>query len=137
MRRYDQHFHVEGRTARLKAPMIDDIRMTLSEWVVRHNRWAEAEVEQMLAGNDPGVLVHGRLGGNPLERQRARRALYERLPPLLRPFLLFAYRYVVRLGFLDGREGLIFYVLQAFWFRFLIDAKLLERRLARVGSGGG
>jgi hypothetical protein len=29
---------------------------------------------------------------------------------------------------LDGRQGLIFHVLQGFWYRFLVDAKLLEVR---------
>ena len=56
--------------------------------------------------------------------------MYYRQPLFLRAFLLFLYRYVWKRGFLDGREGLIFYVLQTFWFRFLIDAKLYERRKA-------
>jgi len=79
MRKYDQHFFVDGATARLNAPMIDDIRQ----------------------------------------------------PLFLRAFLLFLYRYVWKRGFLDGTEGMIFYVLQTFWFRFLVDAKLYERRKAR------
>ena len=37
--------------------------------------------------------------------------------------------YVLRLGFLDGKAGLIFFVLQTFWFRFLVDAKLYEADL--------
>jgi hypothetical protein len=36
------------------------------------------------------------------------------------------YRYFLRLGFLDGREGLIFHFLQGFWFRFLVDAMIYE-----------
>jgi hypothetical protein len=40
---------------------------------------------------------------------------------------LFAYRYLFRLGFLDGSEGLIFFTLQTFWYRFLVDAKLFEK----------
>jgi hypothetical protein len=40
---------------------------------------------------------------------------------------LFVYRYIGRLGFLDGTEGLIFYFLQSLWFRFLIEAKFFER----------
>jgi hypothetical protein len=35
---------------------------------------------------------------------------------------------VLRLGFLDGIEGLVFHTLQRFWFRFLIDARIWERR---------
>jgi len=45
------------------------------------------------------------------------------------------YRYLFRLGFLDGKEGLIFFVLQSFWFRFLVDAKLYERERERGPHG--
>jgi hypothetical protein len=36
------------------------------------------------------------------------------------------YRYYLRLGFLDGREGKIYAFLQAYWYRFLVDAKIFE-----------
>ena len=133
-RRYDQHFFVDGPTGRIAHPMIDDIRMKLGEWVVRHNRWADAEAEELVAGgNATGVTP--RLGGNPVERKRALRGTYNRLPRFRRALLLFLYRYVVRLGFLDGRAGLVFFVLQTFWFRFLVDAKLYERELDETRRG--
>jgi glycosyltransferase involved in cell wall biosynthesis len=136
-RRYDQHFYVDGPTDRLPHPMIDDIRMALGEWVIRHNRWADAEADELEQGSRAGAVVAPKLGGNPVERKRALRGGYNRLPPFLRAFLLFFYRYVVRLGFLDGRAGLIFFVLQTFWFRFLVDAKLYERarKLPETGLG--
>ena len=56
---------------------------------------------------------------------------YARLPLFVRPVAYFLYRYVVRLGVLDGRAGLVFHTLQGFWFRFLVDALILERRLRR------
>ena len=65
-----------------------------------------------------------------MQQKRALRGAYDRAPLFLRAFGLFFYRYVLRLGFLDGRRGLVFFVLQTFWFRFLIDAELYERRLA-------
>ena len=68
--------------------------------------------------------------GNPVAEKRAQRGFYYRQPLFLRAFLLFFYRYIVKLGFLDGKEGLIFYTLQTLWFRFLVDAKLYERRKA-------
>jgi len=48
------------------------------------------------------------------------------MPPLIRPFFYFIYRYFIRLGFLDGKEGFIFHFLHALWFHFLIDVKYLE-----------
>ena len=107
--------------------MIDDIRMPLSEWTFRHNRWADAEVEEQSA-TDAAVRVPGNMKGNVIERRRALRHFYNRTPLFVRPFLLFFYRYIVRLGFLDGKEGFIFFTLQTFWFRFLVDAKTFEKR---------
>jgi glycosyltransferase involved in cell wall biosynthesis len=127
MRKYDQHFLVDGRTARLAAPMIDDIRTPLAEWTARHNRWADAEVDELL---DPGAQVIRGGSGDPIAEKRAQRAWYYRQPLFLRALLLFLYRYIWKRGFLDGTEGMIFYVLQTFWFRFLVDAKLYERRKA-------
>ncbi len=130
-RRYDQHFQVAGRTGRLDAPMIDDVRMGYAEFMARHARWAAAEAEEILAPGTDGVIA-GRARGNPVERKRYLRGLYYRMPLFWRALGLFLYRYVVRGGFRDGREGLIFFVLQTFVFRFLVDACLQERR--REGS---
>jgi glycosyltransferase involved in cell wall biosynthesis len=133
-RLYDQHFYVPGATRRLRNPIIDDHRNSLSEWSLRHIRWADAEMNAMLSGQQ--TAIRARLAGNPVERRRAFRSLFYRAPRLIRPFALFLYRYVFRLGFLDGRPGLIFFALQTFWFRFLVDAKLYERELGlQEGSG--
>jgi glycosyltransferase involved in cell wall biosynthesis len=125
-RKYDQHFYLaQGSTGELHGYMIDEIRMSLSEWTARHNRWSDAEVMEQTAAQE-GARVRPRLWGNPMERKRYLRGLYNNAPLFVRPFGLFFYRYFVRLGFLDGWEGFIFWTLQTFWFRFLIDAKLFE-----------
>lgn len=51
---------------------------------------------------------------------------YYRLPKFFRAHLYFIYRYYIKLGFLDGPEGKIFHFLQAYWYRFLVDAKIYE-----------
>jgi glycosyltransferase involved in cell wall biosynthesis len=128
-RKYDQHFYVDGATGRLPYPMIDDIRMSLTEWTSRHNRWSDAEAdEQEMRGEPRSEVIGGRFGGTPVEEKRALRGAYNLAPHFWRAFGLFLYRYVIRLGFLDGRPGLIFFILQTFWFRFLVDAKLYERK---------
>ena len=138
-RLYDQHFYVRGITGRLHGPLIDDIRLNLSEWTTRHNRWSDAEVIELRTPGE-GERVVGDWLGDPVEKKRALRGSYYRLPLFFRPLLLFGYRYVLRVGFLDGVEGFIFYVLQTFWFRFLIDAKLWEaersKKLATTVSRG-
>jgi hypothetical protein len=55
----------------------------------------------------------------------------------VRPFLYWIYRYVFRLGFLDGKEGFIFHFLQGFWFRLLVDIKLEELAKSKGRSAKG
>jgi glycosyltransferase involved in cell wall biosynthesis len=127
-RLYDQHFLLTGKSARLRHPMIDDIRLDLKEWTDRHNRWAELEADESLASQAPSATIKPGLF-DPIARRRLYRDVYSRLPLGVRPYLLFFYRYVLRLGFLDGRPGLIFFSLQSLWFRMLVDAKIYERQL--------
>lgn len=126
-REYDQHFLCDGATAKLSGAMIDDLRMPLTEWTARHNRWADAEVREQLRNSSEGQ-VQSNLRGNVIERKRALRGWYNSAPLFSRAFALLFYRYVVRLGFLDGKEGFIYWILQTFWFRFLIDAKIFEQK---------
>jgi len=127
-RMYDQHFLLtSGASGQLRGAMIDDIRMTLSEWTVRHNRWSDSEVAELDASGATGRLTPD-ARGNPAQRKRFLRQQYNRMPLFVRPFGLFFYRYFFRLGFLDGTQGFVFWVLQTFWFRFLVDAKIWEKR---------
>ena len=124
-RKYDQHFYLaQGCTGQLAGTMIDDVRMSLSEWTARHNRWADAEVLEQIAAMD-GARVRARFWGSPIERKRYLRGLYNDAPLFVRPFGLFVYRYVLRGGFLDGREGFIFWTLQTFWFRFFSGCEVV------------
>ena len=131
-RKYDQHFLLagSGTTGQLPGVMIDDIAMSLSEWTARHNRWADGEVAELDSHEAAGRLIAD-AKGNPAQRKRALRQMYNNLPLFVRPFALFGYRFFFKLGFLDGTEGFIFWVLQTFWFRFLIDAKIWEKRHIR------
>jgi glycosyltransferase involved in cell wall biosynthesis len=126
-RLYDQHFLVEGEVATLKGDYIDVLTADITTWTVRHARWAELEArENMIQGRGAGQ-VRAAFWGSPIERRRwLRQKLFYRLPLFVRPFAYWFYRYVLRLGFLDGPEGLIFHFLQGCWYRFLVDTKVFE-----------
>ena len=132
MRLYDQHFILTTRRlGKLNHPMIDTIAMGLEQWTERHNRWSSFEAAEQIRHDLPSHRpeIKPDLLGTAIERKRALRTAYDRLPFFIRGWLLFIYRYIVKLGFLDGREGLIFFVLQCFWFRFLVDAKIYENKI--------
>ena len=125
-RTYDQHFLLKsGTSGKLQGAMVDDIQMPLTEWTARHNRWSDSEADEVDNKETSGRVAPD-ARGNPAQRKRFLRQKYYRLPLFVRAFALFVYRYFFRLGFLDGTEGLIFWVLQSFWYRFLVDAKIWE-----------
>lgn len=132
-RLYDQHFVSLHRAGRLPGCMHDKNAVSLKDWVSRHNRWSDLEAEEMrraVAAAPASGRLPPRLHGDPRERTRWLKALYYRMPSGLRALAYFVYRYVFRLGFLDGREGLYFALLQGLWFRLLVDAKMHEARQA-------
>src|SRR5579872_7439757 len=135
-RLYDQHFLVDGPVAYLEGDLIDILSGDLDTWTRRHLRWAGAEALEVMQPSR-GRRVVPSLGRDPIARRRwYRDVLFGRTPSFLRAFLYFGYRYILRGGFLDGVEGLIFHFLHACWFRFYVDAKLWEARRNAVSASG-
>ena len=134
-RLYDQHFIVDGPIKPLQNDYMDIVASDISSWSLRHVRWAAMEAKEMAVTDDRTGQVAPDVMGNPIERKRWWRKSYGHWPPFARAFIYWVYRYFVRLGFLDGKEGLIFHYLQGFWFRFLVDALMCEReRNQMIGS---
>ena len=134
-RLYDQHFVVQGQTKILDGDLLDLITSNLTTWTIRHARWGELEAQEKFQTARDGVRVEPNRRGTPIEQRRWLRAsVYERAPLFWRALAYFLYRYFLRLGFLDGVEGLVFHFLQGFWFRFYVDAKIyeLQRSAART-----
>jgi glycosyltransferase involved in cell wall biosynthesis len=125
-RLYDQHFLCSGATAKLGGWMHDLNASSLGEWTRRHTRWSELEAHELLRPADSVGRLEGRLRGDPRERRRAYKGAYYQAPRYLRAWLLFGFRYIVQLGFLDGRAGFLYAFFQTLWFRMLVDAKLAE-----------
>jgi glycosyltransferase involved in cell wall biosynthesis len=125
-RLYDQHFTCDGPVTRLEGLMHDLNAGTLSEWTARHNRWSDLETNELLRPAATAGKLVGEFSSDPRKRRRLYKGAYYRLPPGLRACAYFFFRYVVLLGFLDGRAGFYYNFLQALWFRLLVDAKLSE-----------
>ena len=123
-----EHVELDGRALRLRNELEHHAYPTIAVWVEKHNRYAIWEAAQYdRIRNEPIPAGIGR--GKRLKRRLKRIAW--RLP--MRPAVRFLYAYVLRRGFLDGRPGLIFCVLLAF-YDFLATANRYEQSL-RVGGG--
>lgn len=136
----DEHIVLSrGRAVKLYADIIDKNNKDLTFWTDKHNKYASREVRDVLdgwAGATGGARLAPRLNASQAQSRRwVKDYVYGRAPLFVRPLLYFVYRYFLRLGFLDGKEGLIFHFLQGFWYRFLVDAKVFEyERRRRAGT---
>ena len=61
-------------------------------------------------------------------KTRVKMKVYYKLPLGFRSWIYYVYRYYFRLGFWDGKEGKIFAFLHAYWYRYLVDAKIYEHQ---------
>lgn len=119
----DEHMVLlRGQAIRTSGDLIHEIPKSLSEWTRKHDWYADRECLDILGANPHRENLVGQARLKRILKQR----IYLRTPRFLRVLFYWFYRYVFRLGFLDGQEGMIYHMLQGMWYRFLVDAKLLE-----------
>lgn len=138
----DHHFSVNGPTLMLRGDVIENNRneADIHVWIEKHNRYAMRQArEEEAPASCTGEAPSEHPFGSPDERTRSRKRVWNRLPLFVRPFFYFFYRYVIRLGFLDGKEGFLFHFLQAWWYRLIVDINRdeLRRRALEMRSANG
>jgi glycosyltransferase involved in cell wall biosynthesis len=133
----DEHIKLsEGVTVPFDGDFVDENKRSLGWWIEKHNGYATREAVETLNtryGLFSSATIAPKLFGTQEQRKRWLKGVYINLPLFLRPVIYFCYRYFLKCGFLDGKEGLIWHFLQGFWYRFLVDAKVFE--LVRAGGG--
>lgn len=127
----DEHMILkEGKTVNFKYDLIDNNQKNLEWWTAKHNWYSNREVldHQMTLENamDESLENDATSSSQAKMKRVVKNGGYYKLPKFFRAHLYFIYRYYFKLGFLDGPEGRIFHFLQAYWYRFLVDAKLYE-----------
>ncbi|MFT4033099.1 MAG: glycosyltransferase family 2 protein [Siphonobacter sp.] len=126
----DEHIKVSsGNLIHFEQDLVDHNLNNLTWWTQKHNQYAIREAIDLLNvkydfGN--AEMVTPKLFGTQEQRKRYLKIRYANLPLFTRPFLYFLFRYFIKMGFLDGKRGLIWHFLQGFWYRFLVDAKIFE-----------
>ncbi|MEX2164527.1 MAG: glycosyltransferase family 2 protein [Sulfuricaulis sp.] len=121
---------VNGPIGRLQTPLIHEDFKGLSAYIERHNHYSswEAGVRYcyLKSGHYGNSTIRPRLFGNVQERRRFLKNLAVRVP--CEPWWWFLYHYVVRLGFLEWRPGLIASQIRAHYIS-QVRAKLYELKL--------
>lgn len=100
---------VDGAVGHITTPLIHEDFKGLEAYIARHNKYSTWEArlrhQYLTTGNYGEETIRPRLFGNSQERRRFLKALIIRMP--FEQWIWFAYHYLFRLGFLEGRAGLI------------------------------
>ncbi|GAB3927746.1 glycosyltransferase family 2 protein [Mucilaginibacter myungsuensis] len=127
----DHRFIVPGKTEIWKKGYLKEENLKENEinfWLEKHLRYSDQvayeEVERMRGARSQ--TIEPRFWGSPDERTAWLKRLWWKMPRYSRSLIYFSYRFLFKLGFLDGRTGVIFHFLQGFWFRLIVDVKIDE-----------
>lgn len=125
---------VDGVVAELHAPL-DHLAFSkgLSHWMAKHNTYSSKEAELLASGDatEGASWLQALFAKDFHTRRIAQKALFYELPG--RPAIKWIYMMFVRGAFLDGRPGVTYATLQAF-YEYLIEAKRREILRQRAGD---
>ena len=134
-RQVHEHIIVSGSSGKIPEGLIyHNDRRGLEHYIAKHNRYSTLEAQSLFKELTGGRRLHEdqNLSPDVIRRRWLKRSILPRLP--LPGLWRFLYMYVIRLGFLDGRNGLHFcsFISQ---YDSQIKLKLLEvRRLYRENT---
>jgi glycosyltransferase involved in cell wall biosynthesis len=123
-----EHVVVSGATCRLRNPLLHHNVESLFRYIQKHNEYSNWEARVWLDGGGHDA-IQPRLRGTQAQRRRWLKRHFLMVPGS--PVLFFLYKYIVRLGFLDGVPGLIYCLFQGVQF-FHIKAKIYELGVTRT-----
>lgn len=118
----------EGRSILLENDCLHYDCKNLTAFIDKHNSYATREVKDY---NDRLGRSQALLYSKAERTKKLRDGFYYKLPKFIRARLYFWYRYYIQLGFLDGKPGKIYAFIQAYFYRYIVDAKIYESEINR------
>jgi glycosyltransferase involved in cell wall biosynthesis len=147
-RMMDEHIQLlDGRSVEFEYDFVDHNLSDIGWWTSKHNGYALREAVDLL-NIEFGLDVMNRQGeartqkvrdvalGEQATSKRIKKVKYARMPLFWRAFAYFCFRYFLKGGFLEGKEGFLWHFLQGWWYRTLVDAKTLEIKRSASQKGG-
>ena len=130
----DEHIQLsDGRAVELEHDFCDHNLNNLSWFCHKHVNYAIREAVDLLdieldLTGAAETDNHKEISPQALAK-RMKKHKYARQPLFWRSFAYFCYRYFLKGACLDGKIGFIWTFLQGWWYRTLVDAKVLEIKL--------
>lgn len=136
----DEHMVLnQGRSIVMDNDFCDHSLINVSDYCKKHLDYAQREAAVILAESYDLKAESKQSGqfsdlkedeslGKQAEAKHKKKGGYNKLPLFWRSFAYFVFRYICKGGFLDGKEGFVFAFIQGWWFRMMVDVKILEAR---------
>lgn len=125
----DEHIQLlEGENIEFENDFVDHNLNDISWWLQKHIGYATREAAELLdvefsiTNNNSAA----RLLSPQTLRKRKLKLKYAKQALFWRSFAYFCYRYFFKLGFTEGKEGFLWHYMQGWWYRTLVDSKILE-----------
>ena len=138
----DEHVIIKGgSTTVFKNNFIDNNMNNLDFFINKHNNYATREAIEILTKkydlnkNLDNLNIKNNFSQSTFKRF-LKEFIYNKITFTISSLFYFLYRYIILLGFLDGKEGLIYHFLQGYWYRFLVGAKVteIEKQISKTSS---
>lgn len=131
----DEHIQLlEGESIEFDYDFCDENMHDVSWFCHKHVDYAIREAVDMLdiELNLTGAAIsdNEKMISPQAEAKRKKKHTYVKKPLFWRSFAYFIYRYFIRGGWKDGKEGFLFAFIQGWWYRTLVDAKIFEVKKA-------
>lgn len=125
----DEHIQLtEGKSIQFEYAFADHNLNNIDWWTIKHNGYSIREAIDLL--DIEFGLLNKSASDTKLSKQAATKRnmklKYAKQPLFWRSFVYFLYRYIYKLGFLEGKEGFLWHFLQGWWYRNLVDTKIYE-----------
>ena len=121
----DAHTEISsGRSVKIKPRFIHMDFKDLTSYIDRYNLYATRETLDYLSYSKTDVKSDGAIQAT----RKKKIGIYYKAPMFIRARLWFVFNYIFRGGFLDGKEGYVFHYLECYWYRTLVDAKIMEAK---------
>ncbi len=125
-RRRDAHSIIsEGYSVSTKHRFVHHDFKSIDNYIKKYNWYATREMQDYIDFKN-GKSAEVNTDEAILAQRKKKFGLYYKAPKFVRCWAWFLYNYILRGGFLDGKEGLVFCYLECYWYRFLVDSKIYE-----------
>ena len=129
----DEHFVLKrGKAVRQKSYLVHYDFKGMDSFITKLNGFSQRVAKEYWDLKDGrSDLNYEGLSGVSKFRRLVKYNLYYNLPIILRSHLYYIYYYYINLGFLDGTRGKMFQWMYIYWYKFLSDCYIYEKKLEK------